>query len=121
MADVRLGIVGSNYGRTVQLPAFRADARCEVVALAGSDAARTRELAREAGVPRPMATGARWSRTKTCDAVAIATPPALQARDRDRARLKLGKPVFAEKPMAGDARRRARHAAAADAEPACRP
>ena len=35
---IRLGIVGSNYGRTVQLPAFRADPRCQVVALAGSDA-----------------------------------------------------------------------------------
>ena len=31
---IRVGIVGSNYGRTVQLPAFRADPRCEVAALA---------------------------------------------------------------------------------------
>ena len=35
---IRLGIVGTNYGRTVQLPAFRADPRCQVVALAGRDA-----------------------------------------------------------------------------------
>ena len=32
---IRLGIVGCNYGRTVQLPAFRNDPRCTVVALAG--------------------------------------------------------------------------------------
>ncbi len=49
---IRLGIVGTNYGRTVQLPAFRADPRCQVVALAGRDAARTAELAREAGVAK---------------------------------------------------------------------
>ena len=57
---IRLGIVGSNYGRTVLLPAFRADPRCEVVALAGSDAARTAELrARRRHRRRPTATGAR--------------------------------------------------------------
>ena len=38
MAVIRVGIVGCNYGRTVLLPAFRAEARCEVVALAGTDA-----------------------------------------------------------------------------------
>ncbi len=59
MADVRLGIVGSNYGVNVLLPAFRADARCQVVALAGSDAARTARARAEAAWPRPMATGAR--------------------------------------------------------------
>ena len=41
---IRLGIVGCNYGRAVLLPAFRADPRCEVVALAGTDAARTAAL-----------------------------------------------------------------------------
>jgi predicted dehydrogenase len=49
---IRLGIVGTNYGRTVQLPAFRADPRCEVVTLAGSNMARTVELAQAAGVPK---------------------------------------------------------------------
>ena len=44
---IRLGIVGTNYGRNVLLPAFRADPRCQVVALAGSDAGRTAELAVE--------------------------------------------------------------------------
>jgi predicted dehydrogenase len=30
---IGVGIVGCNYGRTVLLPAFRTDPRCEVVAL----------------------------------------------------------------------------------------
>jgi len=96
---IRLGIVGANYGRTVQLPAFRADSRCEVVALAGSDAKHAAELAREASVPRGYGNWRALIEDKSVDAVAIATMPALQA-DIACAALALGKPVFAEKPMA---------------------
>src|SRR6266511_2684499 len=52
MAMIGVGIVGCNYGRTVLIPAFRQDPRCEVVALAGTDAARTGGLARAANVAR---------------------------------------------------------------------
>ena len=98
---IRLGIVGSNYGRLVQLPAFRADPRCQVVALAGSDLARTAELARAAGVPKAYGDWRALVEDKDVQAVAIATLPSLQARIAIRA-LELGKPVFAEKPMASD-------------------
>jgi len=98
---IRLGIVGINYGRTVQLPAFRADARCQVVALAGSDAARSASLAREAGVPKGYGGWRALVEDADVDAVAIATLPGLQAEIALRA-LELGKPVFAEKPMAAD-------------------
>jgi len=98
---IRLGIVGTNYGRTVQLPAFRADARCEVVALAGSDAARTAKLAREAGVAKAYGNWRELVEDAEVDAVAIATLPRLQAQIAIRA-LELGKPVFVEKPMASD-------------------
>lgn len=99
---IRLGIVGSNYGRTVQLPAFRADPRCQVVALAGSsDQARTAELARAAGVPKVYGDWRALVEDAEVQAVAIATLPSLQARIAIRA-LELGKPVFAEKPMASD-------------------
>jgi predicted dehydrogenase len=96
---IRLGIVGSNYGRTVQLPAFRADPRCEVIALAGSDQARTAERAREANVAKAFGDWRALVEDKDVHAVAVATPPALQA-EIALAALKLGKPVFAEKPMA---------------------
>ncbi len=98
---IRLGIVGSNYGRTVQLPAFRADPRCQVVALAGSDAGRTAELARAAGVPKGYGDWRALVEDADVQAVAIATMPSLQAQIAIRA-LELGKPVFAEKPMASD-------------------
>jgi predicted dehydrogenase len=96
---ISLGIVGSNYGRMVQLPALRADPRCEVVAIAGSDAARTAELARGAGVPKAYGDWRALVEDVDVQAVAIATLPSLQAQVAAAA-LALGKPVFAEKPMA---------------------
>ena len=97
---IRMGIVGCNYGRTVLLPAFRTDPRCEVVALAGTDAARTAELARAANVAR----GGGWTalvEDPTVDAVAIAVPPGRQPEIARRA-LGHGKAVFLEKPLAAD-------------------
>ncbi len=98
---IRLGIVGSNYGRTVQLPAFRADPRCEVVALAGSNEARTVDLARAANVPKGYGDWRALVEDADVQVVAIATLPSLQAQIAIRA-LELGKPVFIEKPMASD-------------------
>ncbi len=96
---IRLGIVGTNYGRNVLAPAFRADKRCEVTALAGSDAARTQERARAAGIARAYGDWRALIGDKDVDAVAIATLPALQPQIA-LAALAAGKPVFAEKPMA---------------------
>jgi predicted dehydrogenase len=98
---IRLGIVGTNYGRTVQLPAFRADSRCEVIALAGSNSARTAELAQAAGVPKAYGDWHALVEDKDVQVVAIATLPSLQAQIAIHA-LQLGKPVFAEKPLASD-------------------
>ena len=77
---IRLGIVGTNYGRTVQLPAFRAGQP-----LRGGGAGRQRRRARgRAGARGRRAKGyGDWRalvEDKTVDAVAIATMPALQAR-----------------------------------------
>jgi predicted dehydrogenase len=85
----------------VQLPAFRADARCEVVALAGSDAARARKAADELGIAKAFGDWRALVADKEIDAVAIATLPSLQAEIAVAA-LQAGKPVFAEKPLAGD-------------------
>src|SRR5260370_2953363 len=54
---IGVGIVGCNYGRTVLIPAFRQDPRCEGVALAGTDTARTAGFAPAPNVPRGLA---RW-------------------------------------------------------------
>jgi predicted dehydrogenase len=98
---IRIGIVGCNYGRLVHLPAFRLDPRCEVVALAGTDSARTAGLARAANIPLSFGNWIDLVEHPDVDAITIATPPALQTAIALRA-LELGKPVFAEKPMAID-------------------
>jgi predicted dehydrogenase len=98
---IRVGIVGSNYGRTVVLPAFRTDPRCEVVALAGSNAARAAELAHSASVSRGIGDWRTLVDDPLIDAIAIAVPPDLQPGIVLRA-LDRGKPVFVEKPLAAD-------------------
>ncbi len=106
---IRVGIVGCNYGRTVLLPAFRTEPRCEVVALAGTDAARTAELARAANVARGLGDWRALVEDRAVDAVAIAVPPDRQP-DVARRALDLGKPVFVEKPLAADLAGRTGHA-----------
>jgi predicted dehydrogenase len=98
---IRIGIVGSNYGRTVLLPAFRADPRCAVMALAGSNTARTEDLAKATGIPKAYGDWRVLVADQDVQAVAIATLPSLQAEIAIAA-LQAGKPVFAEKPLAGD-------------------
>ena len=98
---IRLGIVGCNYGRTVQLPAFRLDPRCQVVALAGTDQARTAELARQSDVAEAFGDWTQMIERADIDAIAIATPPRVQSEIAIAA-LRRGKPVFVEKPMAAD-------------------
>ncbi len=98
---IGVGIVGCNYGRTVLLPAFRTDPRCEVVALAGTDAVRTAAFARTANVARGLGDWRALVADPAVAAVAIAVPPDLQPAVARRA-LDLGKPVFVEKPLAAD-------------------
>jgi predicted dehydrogenase len=99
---IGVGIVGCNYGRNVLLPAFRSDARCEVVALAGSNRARAAEIARAANVSRGYGDWRALIEDRSVGTVALAVPPALQGAIAQHA-LALGKPVFAEKPLADSA------------------
>jgi predicted dehydrogenase len=98
---IGVGIVGCNYGRTVLVPAFRTDRRCEIVALAGSDGARAAEFARAANIARGLGDWRALVEDRAVGAVAIAVPPALQPEIARRA-LDAGKPVFVEKPLAAD-------------------
>ena len=101
MAKIRLGIVGSNFGLTVLLPAFRHDSRCSVIALAGRDVVRTRTLAAEAGIAKAHGGWRALVDDADVDAVVIAAPPTLQPEIACAA-LERGKRVFAEKPLAAD-------------------
>ncbi|HEY7245869.1 MAG TPA: Gfo/Idh/MocA family oxidoreductase [Xanthobacteraceae bacterium] len=98
---IAVGIVGCNYGSKVLLPAFRTDARCEVVALAGTDAERTAQLAQRLNVPRGFGDWRMLVEDGAVAAVAIAVPPDLQPQVAEHA-LARGKPVLVEKPLAAD-------------------
>src|ERR1051325_8909876 len=101
MAMIAIGVVGCNYGRTVLIPAFRHDPRCQVIALAGADAARAADFAREVKVALAFGGWRELVEDPHVDAVAIAVPPDLQPMVAQRA-LELGKPLFLEKPLAAD-------------------
>jgi len=98
---IGIGIAGANYGRSVLVPAFRRDPRCEIVALAGSDAERAAEVARGANIPRAFGGWQALVEESSVAVVAIAVPPHLQPAIAQRV-LELGKPVFLEKPLAAD-------------------
>jgi predicted dehydrogenase len=115
---IRLGIVGCNFGRSVLLPAFRADPRCVVGALAGTDLSKTREIATIEGISQASDDWRMITDHQALDAVAIAVPPSLQPEIAIRA-LKAGKAVFAEKPLAASLE--AAHAVRNEAAVAGRP
>jgi predicted dehydrogenase len=98
---IRVGIVGCNYGRLVQLPAFRRAPGCCVIGLAGSQLARTEELARASDIRLAFGDWRELVDHPDVDAVTIGTPPELQPAIAIRA-LETGKAVFAEKPLAAD-------------------
>lgn len=98
MGRIRVGIVGAGFGSYGLLPAFRRDQRCEVTAIATS----SRDSAAWATSRLGIRTFWRWEdlvTSKEVDAIAIATPPVFQPAIA-LAALSVGKPVFAEKPMA---------------------
>jgi predicted dehydrogenase len=98
---IGVGIVGCNYGRTVLVPAFRHDPRCEVVALAGTNAARTAGFARASNIGHGFGNWQALVDDPAVLVVAVAVPPDQQPPIAQRA-LDLGKPVFLEKPLAAD-------------------
>src|SRR5262249_27393739 len=98
---IGVGIVGCNYGRTVLIPAFRQDPRCEVVALGGTDAARRPELGGAMNGARGVGSWQGVVEERAVAVIAVAVPPDLQPAIAQRA-LELGKPVFLEKPLAAD-------------------
>jgi predicted dehydrogenase len=95
------------------VPAFRADSRTEVVAIAARGEARAQAAAQTLGIPRFVDDWRRLLDAGCLDALAIAAPPEVQSEIANAA-LERGLHVFAEKPLAltlDGARRLARVAA----------
>ena len=98
-STIHVGVVGLRFGARVHVPAFRADPRCLVSALAGRDARRTASAAEDLGIPAAYGDWRELLADGRIDAVSIAVPPAEQPAIVEAA-ARLGKHVFCEKPLA---------------------
>lgn len=111
--SVRLGIVGTGFGRYGLLPAFRRDPRCTVVAIASQSSERAAAYARDLSIPASFAGWQDLLADADVDAIAVAAPPAVQP-DIVEGALNKGLAVFAEKPFAPNRERAAVLAALAE-------
>ncbi len=95
---LRVGVIGTGFGSQVQLPAFRAHPRVEIVALASGQPGKAAAVAGRFGVP--LAFDDYTALVKAdLDLVSITTPPDLH-HPMTMAALARGRHVICEKPMA---------------------
>ena len=97
--SLRVGIIGLGFGQRVLLPAFRADARCEVVGVCASRWEHATAVAADCDIPLVYRDWRELVEDPRIDAVVIAAPPQLHCPIATAA-LALKKPVFCEKPLA---------------------
>jgi len=93
---LRVGIVGSGFGGTVHVPAFAAQGRFEVVALASPSHAAA--IAAERNVPHAFATVEELLASERIDVLSVASPP-FAHRAAVLAGLARGLHVLCEKPF----------------------
>ena len=99
MQRIRLAIIGTGFGRSVQAVAFRRHAGFDLVAIAGSDEEKTRRIADELGVAGAFGDWRRMLEEARPDVVSVATPPDLH-RSMVLTAADLGCHVMCEKPTA---------------------
>jgi predicted dehydrogenase len=96
---VRVAILGTSFGRTVQAPAFLRHPGFELVAIGGRDAVKTRAIADELGVPAAYGDWRELLARESPELVSIATPADLHHR-MFLAAVAAGAHVHCEKPTA---------------------
>jgi predicted dehydrogenase len=111
---VGIGIIGTGFARTTQLPGWAACEGARVVAVASGRRENAERAAREFGVPFVAADWREVMAHDEVDLVSIVTPPVTHAEMAAGA-LAAGKAVLCEKPMAMNAAETARMCEAARA------
>ena len=111
---VGVGIIGTGFARTTQLPAWASVPGARVVAVASGRRENAEAAAREFGIPFVAADWREVVGHDEVDLVSIVTPPVTHAEMAVGA-LEAGKAVLCEKPMAMDAEETGRMCEAARA------
>ena len=96
---VRVGIIGTGWGASVQAPAFRCVAGAELVAITSGRLARAQAAGKEFGIAQVYDDYREMLRSAGLDLVSIATPPSLHL-EMTLAALDAGVHVICEKPFA---------------------
>src|SRR5207237_10121751 len=99
---IGIGIIGTGFARTTQLPAFRAGEGARGVAIASGHRENAERVARECDIPVVASDWREVVAREDVDLVCIATPPFTHAEIATAA-LDAGKSVLCEKPMAMNA------------------
>ena len=96
---IRVAVIGTGFGARIQVPAFAASGRFEVVALVGRRAEHAQRLAEPLGVAHALTSMDEALAIPGLAAVSVATPPDTHAAYAIAA-ARAGKHVLCEKPMA---------------------
>jgi predicted dehydrogenase len=99
--DIRVGVVGTGFGKRVHIPAYQAAGGWQVTAVCSADPARAKEAAEEAGAEHAYDDFEAMAAADDVDVISVATPPKLHAAVTEAA-LRHGKHVITEKPFAMD-------------------
>lgn len=102
MKKIRLGVVGTNFITDWVIAGAREDERCEIAAVCSRTRERGEEFARKYGIPNVFTSLEDMTAGNTVDAVYIATPNCMHARQSIYC-MSRGKHVLCEKPMASNA------------------
>ena len=99
---IGIGIIGTGFARSTQLPAFRACAGARVVAVASGHRENAERVAREFDIPVAASDWREVVAREDVELVCVTTPPVTHA-EMSLAALDAGKAVLCEKPMAMNA------------------
>ncbi|HEV2750436.1 MAG TPA: Gfo/Idh/MocA family oxidoreductase [Gemmatimonadales bacterium] len=101
--SLQIGVIGTGFGRRVQLPALRLVSGAKIAAVASGSLERARAVAKEFDIPQAFGSGEELARAPGMDLVIVSSTPDAHVRHAVAA-LEAGKHVLCEKPMALTAR-----------------